>query len=235
MRCARSASTLDEGQFVVLLGPVGLRQVDAAQHPRRPRRADERPGALPRHRPDARRRGGAHRLPAPARRLRVPVLQPDSQPDGARERRARHRDLRAARCRRTRRCGWSTSTPRRDHFPGAALGRRAAARGDRARHRQASGGAAVRRADRRARHLHRHRRARGAGAGQRASSARRRSSSPTTPRSPRWPTGSSAWPTAASPPSRSGPTKLAPQRAVLVRRDARSRRSTASCCATCWR
>ena len=40
---------------------------------------------------------------------------------------------------------------RMDHFPGATLRRRAAARGHRPRHRQAAGGAAVRRADRRAR------------------------------------------------------------------------------------
>ncbi|MCK7502361.1 MAG: ATP-binding cassette domain-containing protein [Comamonadaceae bacterium] len=40
-------------------------------------------------------------------------------------------------------------------LPGAALGRRAAARGDRARHRQAARRAAVRRADRRARLRHR--------------------------------------------------------------------------------
>ncbi len=33
---------LREGEFVVLLGPVGQRQVDAPQHPRRPRRADAR-------------------------------------------------------------------------------------------------------------------------------------------------------------------------------------------------
>ena len=51
-------------------------------------------------------------------------------------------------------------------LPGAALGRRAAAGGDRARDRQAAGRAALRRADRRARHLDRHRRARGAGAGE---------------------------------------------------------------------
>ena len=75
---------------------VGLRQVDAAQHHRRPRRADERPGVLPRDGTDAGRRGGAHRLPAPPRRVRLPVLQPDSQPDRGRERRARHRDLRGS-------------------------------------------------------------------------------------------------------------------------------------------
>ena len=48
----------------------------------------------------------------------------------------------------------------------AAFGGRAAARGDRARHRQAAGRAALRRADRRARHHHRHRRPRGARARQ---------------------------------------------------------------------
>src|SRR5690606_10907523 len=46
-------------------------------------------------------------------------------------------------------------------LPVAALRRRAAARGDRARHRQASGRAALRRADRRARHRDRHPRPRG--------------------------------------------------------------------------
>ena len=33
---------LYEGEFVVLLGPSGQRQVDAAEHPRRTRRADRR-------------------------------------------------------------------------------------------------------------------------------------------------------------------------------------------------
>jgi hypothetical protein len=40
---------------------------------------------------DRRQRGRAHALPARARGLRVPVLQPDPQPDGARERRPGHR------------------------------------------------------------------------------------------------------------------------------------------------
>ena len=56
---------------------------------------------------------------------------------------------------------------RMDPFPGAAFGRRAAARGDRPRHRQAARGAALRRADGRARFQHRHPGARGADAHQR--------------------------------------------------------------------
>ena len=39
-RAAQVKLELDEGQFVVLLGPSGCGQVDAAQHPRRPRCAD---------------------------------------------------------------------------------------------------------------------------------------------------------------------------------------------------
>ena len=72
--------------------PVRIGQVHAAEHPRRPRRADVRRRHLSGPQPDDRRRGGAHRLPAHPRRLRLPVLQPHSEPDGARERRARHRD-----------------------------------------------------------------------------------------------------------------------------------------------
>ena len=153
---------LDEGQFVVLLGPSGsgkstllniiggldvptsgqvlYRDTDLTQ-------ADE---------------GGADRLPAPARRLRLPVLQPDSQPDGRRERRARHRDLHESRWRRRTRFASSSSSDGSITFPAQLSGgeqqRVAIARAIAKR----PVGAALRRADRRARHLHRHRRARGA-------------------------------------------------------------------------
>ena len=64
-------------------GTFGFRQIDAAQHPRRPGCADQRAGPLPRHGADASRRSGADRVPPRARGLRLPVLQPDSQSDGA--------------------------------------------------------------------------------------------------------------------------------------------------------
>ena len=114
--------TLDEGEFVVLLGPSGsgkstlLNIIGGLDVP------TSGQVVLSRHGTDARRRGGAHRVSAPARRLRLPVLQPDSQPDGGRERRARHRDLRRADDAGARRCGWSTSSARADHFPAQLSG-----------------------------------------------------------------------------------------------------------------
>ena len=68
--------------------PERLRQVDAAEPARRPRPADQRRGARARRAPGRRGRGAA-RPAAPQRgRLRVPVLQPDRQPHGRRQRRA---------------------------------------------------------------------------------------------------------------------------------------------------
>ncbi len=70
----------------------------------------------------ARRRPGPDPLPPRARRLRLPVLQPDPQPDRAGERRAGHRDrppsdgpARGAR-------SWSDSSERVDHFPAQMSG-----------------------------------------------------------------------------------------------------------------
>ena len=86
-------------------------------------------------------RSRADALPARARRLRVPVLQPDSEPDRARERRAGDRHRRAS-------DGAEEALAlvglgeRLRPFSVAALGRRAAARRDRARHREAARGAA---------------------------------------------------------------------------------------------
>ena len=149
--------------------PVRQRQVDAAQHHGR---------ARPRHRAASCSSGtceltglddrGLTAYRRAACRLRLPVLQSDPEPDGLRERRAGHRDLRRTRCARTRRSRWSGSKDADGSLSGAALGRRAAARRDRARHRQAAGGAAVRRADRRARFQDRHPRDRGAARRQRA-------------------------------------------------------------------
>ena len=125
-------------------------------------------------------------------------------------------------------------SPRATPFPGAALRRRAAAGGHRACHREASGRAPLRRADRRARHLDRHRRARGAGAGQHRARdddgrdhAQRRDRGDGRPRHPpgRRPR--------ASPRRRGRPSS----RPANCHGDAAAdcRRSTASWCAICWR
>ena len=157
---------LRESEFLVLLGPLRQRQVHAAEHPRRPRRAHLRHGDLSRPEPHHCRGAGAHLVPPQARRLRVPVLQPDPQPDGARERRAGHRHRRRTDGPgRGAEAGESVGPPRSLSL--AALGRRAAAGRDRAGGRQAPRRAALRRADRRARHRHRHPRARSDPAGER--------------------------------------------------------------------
>ena len=156
---------LHEGELVVLLGPSGSGKstllnilggldVPSSGH------------VLYRGRDlTAGRRDRADRLPARPRRLRLPVLQPDPEPDRPRERRARDRDRRAA---DDARGGARAGGPRRAArpLPRPALGRRAAAGCDRARDRQAAGGAAVRRAHGRPRRRDRRRGARGARARQ---------------------------------------------------------------------
>ena len=83
------------------------------------------------------------------RRLRLSVLQPHPQPDGARERRPHHRDCpRPDAGRGGARDGQSGRAAR--PFPRPALRRRAAARGHCAGHRQAPRSPPVRRAHRRA-------------------------------------------------------------------------------------
>src|SRR6185437_4851553 len=91
-----------------------------------------------------------HPVSPPCGRLRLPVLQPDAQPDGARERRADHRDRHQSDEAR------GSARPRRSlgqarSLPGRALRRPAAARGGRQGDRQAAGGAVLRRAHRLAR------------------------------------------------------------------------------------
>ena len=85
------------GEFVVLLGPSGsgkstlLNILGGLDVPT---------AGTVRYRDHdltARRRRRADALPPRARRLRLPVLQPDPQPDRARERRAGHRHRRATR------------------------------------------------------------------------------------------------------------------------------------------
>ncbi len=85
---ATSTSTVGARRVRRRHRPERLRQVDAAEPPRRARPADQRRGARPRRAPGRRRRG-APRAAAPQRgRLRLPVLQPDRQPHGRRQRRA---------------------------------------------------------------------------------------------------------------------------------------------------
>jgi hypothetical protein len=69
-------------------GAVGLRQVDAAQHHRRPRPAEqrERPGRRRRSDPDVGQ--PARQVAVADHRLRVPVVQPDPGADRGGERRA---------------------------------------------------------------------------------------------------------------------------------------------------
>jgi len=114
------------GEFIVLLGPSGsgkstllniLGGLDVASIGR---------CRLRRHRPPCRKRRRTHRLPPPPRRLCIPVLQPDPEPDGARERRACHRHRRRGDAgRRGDRSGRPDAAPR--PLSGAAVGWRAAA------------------------------------------------------------------------------------------------------------
>ena len=68
-----------EGEFIVLLGPLGLRQVDAAQLHRRPPRHHRRADL---HQGQERHLGGAE---GPRHRHGVPVLRALPADDGARE------------------------------------------------------------------------------------------------------------------------------------------------------
>ena len=151
-----------------LHGPERLGQDDAAQPPRRPRRADrrhDRRWPAPTSRDSVAQR--ARRVARPARRLRLPGLQPDP---GA------HRATATSSCRSSSRRSRSADAPeaRRDRaahrraggphepLPAAALGRAGAARRDRARHRGRPRDPALRRADRRPRPRERRRRPRAA-------------------------------------------------------------------------
>ena len=113
---------------------VGLRQVDADEHPRLPRHPHR--GQLP-----ARRRGrvatmteaAAGRGPQPADRLRLPAVQPARQPVRVAQRRAaagvrRRTAARAARAGRSRPWPGSASADRVETPTGRALRRPAAAR-----------------------------------------------------------------------------------------------------------
>ena len=121
-------------------------------------------------------------LPAQLRRLHLPVLQPHPEPHGARERGAGERD-RAPSDEAGGGAGAGRPGQPARPLPGAAFGRRAAARRHRPRRRQAARDHAVRRADRRARFEDRHPGAGGARPRPIANSAPPPPSSPTTSRS----------------------------------------------------
>ena len=135
-------------------GAVGQRQVDAARADRRPRRADVGHDPDRRRRHHAARRGRARAAARREDRLRLPVLPPDPVADGARERRScRWRSPASPTPRRARRALLEEVGPDgpRPSLSVAAVGRRAAARRDRARAGQRSADPAGRRADRQSR------------------------------------------------------------------------------------
>ena len=110
-------------------GPVGLRQVDADALRRRPRLAHVGPGVHRRRRPRHAVRQGAHRAPARAGRLRVPVVQPAADAQRRGEHHAAHRPRRRQARRGVARRGRAHRRPRRPAPPPAvgALRRPAAA------------------------------------------------------------------------------------------------------------
>ena len=102
---------------------VRQRQVDASQHSRRSRPRDVRRRVLfSRRGPDGHVGPTADALPARPRRLRLPVLQPDPEPDGARERCARRRDRAATRCTPREALAMVRPQERMDHFPAQLSG-----------------------------------------------------------------------------------------------------------------
>ena len=133
-----------DGEFLVLVGPVGLRQVDAAAHDRRPRGGDGGPDLdrrARRHRPGAegpRHRDGLPDLRALPAHERAP--EPRLRPQGAAD--AEGRDRAAGRR------GRGDARPLRPAraAAGAALRRAAAARRDGPRDRARAAGVPARRA-----------------------------------------------------------------------------------------
>ena len=140
------------------LRAVRLRQVDADPHRQPPRGDHSRVELLfDGHNIHAPMRSDGAQPAAQPDRLRIPELQPVSAPVGARERHAvadagerrqarrRRKDKAHAASRSRRPCRQGRA------YPGAAVGRPAAAGGDRPRARHGAAGDAVRRADQRAR------------------------------------------------------------------------------------
>ena len=143
--------SIESGEFVFLVGPSGLGQVDVhppADQGVRPHRGDDH-GGRPQPEPPAPLEGA---LPAPRHRLRLPGLQAAGRPHGLRQ-----RGLRAPGDRRepAQHPAQGAGDPRPGGpggqgrpLPQRAVGRRAAARLDRAGVRQPPAPADRRRADR---------------------------------------------------------------------------------------
>ena len=184
---------------------VRLREVDAAEPARRAGPADRRA----RSRSAAGASTGYSEAQVGARaprrdRLRVPVLQPDREPLGGRQRRAAGPARPAsapkeARNRREELLDPLGIAEHADAVPHAPLRRPAAARGDRPRADQPPERAAGRRADRQPGLRERPRRDGAAARGPRRATARRSCSSPTTRASPPARTACSRCATARSP------------------------------------
>ena len=145
------------GEAVGLVGPSGSGKSTLLMTMAGLERPDSRPDRRRRHRSVRPRRGCARALSRPPDRHRVPVLPPRPDHDGPGERgaapraRRRGRRLRAGRGR----AAGGGLRPSPAPLSGAALGRRAAARRDRPRHRAESGDPGGGRADRQSRRDHR--------------------------------------------------------------------------------
>ena len=144
---------IDRGEAVGLVGPSGSGKSTLLMTMAGLERPDSGRVRRRRHRSRGPRRGRARALSRPAHRHRVPVLPPRSHHDGAGERRPAARTRRRGRRLRAGRGRAAGGRPRPSPAPlsGAALGRRAAARGDRPRHRARSGDPRGGRADRQSR------------------------------------------------------------------------------------
>ena len=191
-RCATSTSRCAAGSYTAVVGPSGSGQVDAAEHARPARPADDRA-------PHACSASTSRRCPprelvrlrASALGLRLPGLPPDpaahrastTSPSAGSTRGMTRARRRAAALEALERVGMTARARRAGRPP---LRRRAPARRDRARRHRRSAGAAVRRADRQPRHRAPPTRCStcSTSCGARAP---RSSSSPTTRRSPRAP------------------------------------------------
>ena len=131
-------------EFVVLVGPVGLRQVDHAAHDRRPR-GDHRGRDL-----DRRRRGERRAAARSRHRHGVPELRALSAHERVRQHGVRAEAAEVPEGRDQAAGGRGGAHPRHRHAArsqaAGAVGRAAAARGDGARHRAQPEGVPVRRA-----------------------------------------------------------------------------------------